>query len=416
MNIENVFQIPSLQMNGMQTGVKENGAIIPSFAERLQQFQHSSNEKTEIAEEVIQDVEIPEIDWKDLYIAEQIDNELIATFEELKEFFKDGNECSILDDETKMEQFLSFYFQLSMMDENDFIQMDHKLIEKMNQTAHTLMEYASKQSSMMNMKQMEQLELVVLNVEQYMKQLFTKTNNRHEMPNLSSASKQMHVDTAPNRIIFGQQFHSQLTQQEGGHKQTNQKVPLDYTVIEQTKIEENEQINPVPRLNGLQMTKLEQFVWHIGDLQEGKHAGKLLQEFEHILARAQISQTPNGTRLSIKLFPENLGSLQVELTQKNGVLIANLMTSSNQAKQLIESQLHSLRQSFINQNVHVEKIEITFSQNEMNETYNKNEQQSQEQEKQSQGESETLVETRQDDHEQTRFSDQLREILFETEI
>ena len=101
----------------------------------------------------------------------------------------------------------------------------------------------------------------------------------------------------------------------------------------------------------------------------------MIREFEQILARAQFSQTPNGTRLSIKLFPENLGTLQVELTQKDGVLIANLITSSNRAKQLIESQLHSLRQSFVHQNVQVEKIEITFSQNEMNETYNENEQQ-----------------------------------------
>lgn len=415
MNIENVLQIPSLQSHSGQTVNKESHSIIPSFAESLQLFQNSFSETTDTVEEVILKEETTEIDWQDLFIDEEMNNELMARFEGLKEWFTDGNEHSLLEDETKMEQFLSFYFQLSIMNENEFTQIDHKLIEKLNQKAHTLIEYASKHSLMMDMKQIEQLETVVSNVEQYMKQLFAKRNNHQEIPNLPSTSKQMSLDTTPNRILFAQQIHSRLTEQKGEQKQPNQKDLVNRIFPLQAKTEENEQINTVSKLNGVHMTKLEQFVWHIGDLQEGKQVSKLIHEFEQILARAQFSQTPNGTRLSIKLFPENLGTLQVELTQKDGVLIANLITSSNRAKQLIESQLHSLRQSFVHQNVQVEKIEITFSQNEMNETYNENEQQSENQ-NQKQAEQEALLENTQDDHEQTRFSDQLREILFETEI
>ncbi len=108
------------------------------------------------------------------------------------------------------------------------------------------------------------------------------------------------------------------------------------------------------------MTKVQQFALFVE--QHGKQTinqEQFIKEFQNILARSQFGNGKDGMKLLIKLYPEHLGSLRIELLQKDNMMIARIIASSGAAKDVLESQIQSLKQSFSAQNIQVEKIEIS---------------------------------------------------------
>lgn len=108
----------------------------------------------------------------------------------------------------------------------------------------------------------------------------------------------------------------------------------------------------------LPMSKVEQFVLHLGQTNGKTDSAKLYQEFQQILAKSSLVQNANNSKLTIRLAPEHLGSLQIELIKQDQVMIAKMVASTQQAKELLESQLSSLKQAFVNAHIQVEKIDI----------------------------------------------------------
>ncbi|MGP4080226.1 flagellar hook-length control protein FliK [Pseudalkalibacillus sp. R45] len=106
------------------------------------------------------------------------------------------------------------------------------------------------------------------------------------------------------------------------------------------------------------MSKVEQFILHAP--QEHTPSTQFGNELAKLLNRGRIMTLPNGsTQLSIKLFPENLGSLDIQIVQRNGEIAAKIIASTVQAKELIETNLHQLRHSLQGQNITIDKIEIS---------------------------------------------------------
>lgn len=87
----------------------------------------------------------------------------------------------------------------------------------------------------------------------------------------------------------------------------------------------------------------------------------LVKEIQAIMKRANFGQVNGSNRLLIKLYPEHLGQLRIELVETNGLLTARILASTAAAKELLDSQLHQLRQGFQQQNLQVERIELTQS-------------------------------------------------------
>lgn len=85
--------------------------------------------------------------------------------------------------------------------------------------------------------------------------------------------------------------------------------------------------------------------------------------FAQIIEKGLFQTLPNGAKqFSIQLYPEHLGKMEVELVMKNQEMIARLIVSSQQAKDLIESQLHQLRQVIVQQNLEVDKWEVIIDE------------------------------------------------------
>jgi len=73
-----------------------------------------------------------------------------------------------------------------------------------------------------------------------------------------------------------------------------------------------------------------------------------------------LRMTTNGesTQIKVNISPDNLGHLDIRLTETNGKIAAQIFTSSLAAKDAIDLQLNQLRNSLTQQGLTVEKIEV----------------------------------------------------------
>ncbi|GKV64190.1 MULTISPECIES: flagellar hook-length control protein FliK [unclassified Sporosarcina] len=134
----------------------------------------------------------------------------------------------------------------------------------------------------------------------------------------------------------------------------------------------------------------------------------LMREFQAVLNRANFGQTGGTNRLLVKLYPEHLGQVRIELLEVNGVMTARILASSAMAREMLDSQMHQLRHAFNQQNLQVERIDLSQTlqdpgKNEREQAFNK---QHEKQNEQTSEQNES-----QDEHEQT-----FQEFMIELEV
>ena len=75
---------------------------------------------------------------------------------------------------------------------------------------------------------------------------------------------------------------------------------------------------------------------------------RFVQQFVSILQRGKFFNNGHVQKLTVQLKPEHLGTLKIELVQKSNELVAKIVSQTNTAKELLESQLQALRRRFSN--------------------------------------------------------------------
>ncbi|WP_046179175.1 flagellar hook-length control protein FliK [Domibacillus tundrae] len=154
-----------------------------------------------------------------------------------------------------------------------------------------------------------------------------------------SSTRQVSLQTA---------FANYNSAQEVGEA-TGSKAPSVKSVAQSA-----ESVNPF--LN--QLSKTEQFVMSVKTNPRPMNMEQFIEKFTEILGKANMMKTPNGTKMLIKLYPEQLGSLRIELLQQNGVMTAKILSSTQAVKELLEQNAHQLKHAFNQQNVTVDKLDI----------------------------------------------------------
>ena len=84
-----------------------------------------------------------------------------------------------------------------------------------------------------------------------------------------------------------------------------------------------------------------------------------MKEMQMLLKRSNFGQVGGTNRMLIKLYPEHLGQIRIELLETNGIMTARILASTAFAKGMLDSQLHQLKHAFNQQNLQVERIDIT---------------------------------------------------------
>lgn len=139
-------------------------------------------------------------------------------------------------------------------------------------------------------------------------------------------------------------------------------------------------------------------------------AREIMRQLSNALHKSNFTAGLHAKSLTIRLYPEHLGTLRIELMQQEGVMMARILTSSHLSKGALDSQLHQLRQAFIQQNIQVDKIDISYSQ-EM-ETYQEQEREQKEEQQEADKANKVRKEKTSDEE---IFNEFLNDLLFEGE-
>jgi flagellar hook-length control protein FliK len=107
-----------------------------------------------------------------------------------------------------------------------------------------------------------------------------------------------------------------------------------------------------------QMSKPEQLTMMVDGTAKSDSVNDLIQKFESILSKSQFSKMGGMQKLFIKLNPEHLGSISIELIQKGQGITARILTATEAAKEALESHLHNLKHAFEAQSIRVDNVEI----------------------------------------------------------
>lgn len=83
------------------------------------------------------------------------------------------------------------------------------------------------------------------------------------------------------------------------------------------------------------------------------------QIMNQILDYMKVSMKPENTVLDMQLHPESLGTLHVQISAREGVMTAHFTASSEAVKTVLENQMTALKESFLQQDIKVDAIEVT---------------------------------------------------------
>lgn len=89
---------------------------------------------------------------------------------------------------------------------------------------------------------------------------------------------------------------------------------------------------------------------------------EFMKQWESLMMKAKFTSVNGLQRLQIQLAPENLGALHIQMSKKDGQILATIVASTQQGKEILESHLHSLKTTLTNQGIQLDRILLQDSQ------------------------------------------------------
>ena len=141
-------------------------------------------------------------------------------------------------------------------------------------------------------------------------------------------------------------------------------APVQNTQEEKTKDSGNRHESQTTGQQGnllLQNLKEENFLSGLQQASqtEGTQTTDTQDIMRQIMDYMKVSVKADSSDLEMQLHPQSLGTLHVQVASKNGVVTANFITQNETVKAALESQMVQLKESFAEQGVKVEAIEVT---------------------------------------------------------
>lgn len=77
-----------------------------------------------------------------------------------------------------------------------------------------------------------------------------------------------------------------------------------------------------------------------------------------IIDEIKVNMSRETTSLELQLNPEHLGKVQISVSTRNGIMQAQIVTENEAARHAVEASMASLRETFDNQGLKVEAVEV----------------------------------------------------------
>lgn len=221
---------------------------------------------------------------------------------------------------------------------------------------------------------------------------------------------------AIQKVLYSSTTTGNTTQQDSAKKELNGKTSNGADVkVTQSVVNEDvfDQLVASSIKDGGSVNRIQQYVLNVGQASgQALPEDQIMEQLQNIMKQSKFSTSPNGTnQLMIKLNPAHLGTLTIKLIESNGEMIARIIASSKTAKEVIETNLNSLRHVFSTQNITVEKLDIQYQGDSQFQDANKDTNQHGDQSKRKNHD--TMNQNKDDDEnsESTSFKDELVNIM-----
>ncbi|MED4026780.1 flagellar hook-length control protein FliK [Priestia megaterium] len=89
-----------------------------------------------------------------------------------------------------------------------------------------------------------------------------------------------------------------------------------------------------------------------------QQSSDLVNELQKIWSKASLSIEERTSKLSIKLWPKQLGTISIEVLQQENETTAQVVVSSAKTKELLDANLFRLRQALTSQHVSVDQVGV----------------------------------------------------------
>ena len=83
---------------------------------------------------------------------------------------------------------------------------------------------------------------------------------------------------------------------------------------------------------------------------------------DQIMDYMKVAVKPEMTSLEMQLHPESLGTLHIQITNREGAVTAQFIAQNESVKAALESQVMELKENLEQQGVKVEAVEVTIAQ------------------------------------------------------
>lgn len=82
---------------------------------------------------------------------------------------------------------------------------------------------------------------------------------------------------------------------------------------------------------------------------------------QQIIEQIKVFRGNDIQKMEVQLYPEHLGKVQIQVAMKSGVMTAQITTETELAKAAIESHLVQLKETFEQQNLKVDAVEVSVA-------------------------------------------------------
>ncbi|TYR82722.1 flagellar hook-length control protein FliK [Priestia megaterium] len=298
--------------------------------------------------------------------------------------------------------------QFAEADAESYIQNLNKIFETLTQISPTLANQARELQGVIQQSTVKNIQFSNGELQSFIQALQVKAQELDSKPNLLSSALSPLLAKGQNKE---QPITSNLNSLLSNRLQVSPQVQkIDNRVFKTPLLSIEGQENgyaiekAIPFVSG-EMSKVQQFSLHLGTGQSSElQSSKFIQEVQQLISKASFQQNGVQSKLVIKLFPEHLGSIQIELVQDSKETVARIIATSTQTKELLDKHMASLKQAFTSQQLNIDKVDIMNAPEQS--LANNQERRDEKKEQQH-----MLQEERQEDEKSSSFNDSFEEAL-----
>lgn len=128
----------------------------------------------------------------------------------------------------------------------------------------------------------------------------------------------------------------------------------EYETSQQKYNTDSEFVNPI-------LQNIQEALDHVESLKPQENVVEPKQIVEQVVEQVKVHMSQENTSIQLQLYPEHLGRIQIHVVSKDGVITARIAAETEQAKQAIENGLASLKETFDQQDLKVDAVEVMVS-------------------------------------------------------